>query len=80
MVRYAAVDIGSNSLRLAVAEAVPRAGLKLIATDRQVTRLGASVFSHGVISKEAMALVVKTLTRFREIYQPCMFPPCATLS
>ncbi len=70
MVRYAAVDIGSNSLRLAVAEATPRAGLKLIATDRQVTRLGASVFSHGVISKEAMALVVKTLTRFREIYQP----------
>ena len=70
MVRYAAVDIGSNSFRLAVAEATPRGGLNLIATDRQVTRLGAGVFSNGVIGKQAMADVVKTLTRFREIYQP----------
>ena len=61
MPRYAAVDIGSNSLRMEAAEVVPGSIPKLLASDRQVTRLGASVFRTGKVSGEAMELVCKVI-------------------
>ncbi len=70
MARYAAVDIGSNSVRLAVGEFTGKDGMKILIEDRQVTRLGESVFSAGVISKEAMATVLKALERFAARYKP----------
>lgn len=68
MPRYAAVDIGSNSTRLAVAEVNPGEPGKMLATDREVTRLGTSVFTEGTISKPAMELLIRTLTRFAATY------------
>src|SRR2546427_13066565 len=62
MPRYAAVDIGSNSLRMEAAEVVPGSIPKLLASDRQVTRLGASVFPNGKGSGQTMELVCKGLT------------------
>lgn len=58
---FAAVDIGSNSVRLNVAEsgAPPR----LLATDREVTRVGESVFRNGAVSEQAMALLCTILKR-----------------
>ena len=47
MARYAAIDIGSNSVRMAVGEFSVKDGMKILAAERQVTRLGASVFSAG---------------------------------
>lgn len=69
MPRYAAVDIGSNSTRMAVAEIEPGKPWKILATDREVTRLGASVFAGGQVSEEAMDRVCRTLARFRQTYQ-----------
>src|SRR5437773_1580277 len=54
MPRYAAVDIGSNSIRMLAAEAVGGTGFKTLASSRQVTRLGASVFRTGRVSQSAM--------------------------
>ena len=53
MQTYAAIDIGSNSCRLKIAR-VQQHQLKLLHEDREVTRLGASVFETGVISPETM--------------------------
>ena len=69
MPRYAAVDIGSNSLRMEVAEVVPGAPGKILASDRQVTRLGESVFRTGKVSPEAIALVCKVLSAMAQQYR-----------
>ncbi|MDE1154517.1 MAG: Ppx/GppA phosphatase family protein [Acidobacteriaceae bacterium] len=68
MPRFAAIDIGSNSCRLAIAE-VSGHRLRLLHEDREVTRLGESVFEAGVISPEAMAVTVKALKRFHKAVQ-----------
>jgi exopolyphosphatase/guanosine-5'-triphosphate,3'-diphosphate pyrophosphatase len=69
MPRYAAVDIGSNSLRMEVAEVVPGAPIKILASDRQVTRLGESVFQTGKVSPEAISLVSKLLGGMAQQYR-----------
>lgn len=74
MPRYAAIDIGSNSIRLMVAEASSDARRKLPAlttlhADRSVTRLGASVFQSGRLSEEAIAAVCAHLERMAAAYK-----------
>jgi exopolyphosphatase / guanosine-5'-triphosphate,3'-diphosphate pyrophosphatase len=63
MQTYAAIDIGSNSCRLKIAR-VQQHQLKVLHEDREVTRLGASVFESGVVSPEAMAGTLLALKRF----------------
>jgi exopolyphosphatase/guanosine-5'-triphosphate,3'-diphosphate pyrophosphatase len=63
MQTYAAIDIGSNSCRLKIAR-VQKHQLKVLHEDREVTRLGASVFETGVVSPEAMAGTLTALKRF----------------
>lgn len=63
MQTFAAIDIGSNSCRLKIAR-VQRHRLKVLHEDREVTRLGASVFSSGLVSPEAMAATLRALKRF----------------
>ena len=65
MERFAAVDIGSNSMRLLVAEVGAGGELVKLAEDRQVTRLGESVFARGVLSEEAIQIAEEVLRRFR---------------
>jgi exopolyphosphatase/guanosine-5'-triphosphate,3'-diphosphate pyrophosphatase len=68
MPTFAAIDIGSNSCRLAIASAQQHR-LKTLFEDREVTRLGESVFETGVISPEAMANTIKALKRFHKAVQ-----------
>ena len=68
MPRYAAIDIGSNSVRMQAAE-VTSSGTAILASDREVTRLGASVFETGAISKDAIDLVCGVLARMAQAYQ-----------
>jgi exopolyphosphatase/guanosine-5'-triphosphate,3'-diphosphate pyrophosphatase len=65
MSRYAAIDIGSNSIRMLVAEAHPAPYAEL-AVDRQVVRLGAGVFRHGRLTQESMAGALQTLQRMAD--------------
>jgi exopolyphosphatase/guanosine-5'-triphosphate,3'-diphosphate pyrophosphatase len=65
---FAAIDIGSNSCRLKIAKTVAHQ-LRMLHEDREVTRLGASVFESGLISPEAMALTLRTLKRFQRAVQ-----------
>jgi exopolyphosphatase / guanosine-5'-triphosphate,3'-diphosphate pyrophosphatase len=67
--RYAAIDIGSNSVKMLAAEVTPNEELVTLAEDREVTRLGASVFETGTISNEAMETVCLVLARMARRYQ-----------
>jgi exopolyphosphatase/guanosine-5'-triphosphate,3'-diphosphate pyrophosphatase len=68
MPTFAAVDIGSNSVRLKISRLVAHR-LVEIHEDREVTRLGESVFRSGLLSPEAIALTVKVLRRFHRAVQ-----------
>jgi len=68
MPTFAAVDIGSNSVRLKIARLVS-GRLRTILEDRSVTRLGASVFRDGFLSPDAIAETVKVLRRFHRTVQ-----------
>ena len=68
MPTFAAIDIGSNSCRLKIAT-VHMHRLKTLHEDREVTRLGESVFQTGVISPEAMAGTIRALKRFHKTVQ-----------
>ena len=68
MPTFAAVDIGSNSCRLKIAS-VQMHRLKTLHEDREVTRLGESVFQTGSISPEAMAGTIRALKRFHKAVQ-----------
>src|SRR5579884_1049108 len=68
MPTFAAVDIGSNSVRLKISRLAAHR-LVEIHEDREVTRLGESVFSSGLLSPEAIALTVKVLRRFHRAVQ-----------
>ena len=68
MPTFAAIDIGSNSCRLKIAK-VAAHRLKTLVEDREVTRLGGSVFDTGLISPEAMAATLRALKRFQRAVQ-----------
>ena len=68
MPTFAAIDIGSNSCRLKIAKVVAHK-LKTLAEDREVTRLGASVFESGMVSPEAMTVTLRALKRFQRAVQ-----------
>src|SRR5580658_8992715 len=68
MQTFAAIDIGSNSCRLKIGRVVQHK-LRVVHEDREVTRLGASVFESGIVSPEAMAATLRTLKRFYKAVQ-----------
>jgi exopolyphosphatase/guanosine-5'-triphosphate,3'-diphosphate pyrophosphatase len=68
MPTFAAIDIGANSVRLKIA-ALNRRRLETILEDREVTRLGESVFRAGLLDPRAMEHTVKVLRRFHRSVQ-----------
>jgi len=68
MPTFAAVDIGANSVRLKIAK-LDNYRLSVLHQDREVTRLGESVFRSGTLDPAAIALTVKVLSRFYKAVQ-----------
>ncbi len=68
MPTFAAIDVGSNSCRLKIAKVVAHR-LKTVHEDREVTRLGSSVFDSGLVSPDAMAATLRALKRFQRAVQ-----------
>ena len=73
MLRFAAVDIGSNSTRMLAAEvSAPGPNVdppRVLVAEREVTRLGESVFRTGRISQQSMEDVLRVLARMAETYR-----------
>lgn len=68
MPTFAAVDIGSNSVRLKIAR-LQAHRLRPLHEDREVTRLGEGVFSSGFLTPDSMAETVRALRRFHRATQ-----------
>jgi exopolyphosphatase/guanosine-5'-triphosphate,3'-diphosphate pyrophosphatase len=69
MPRYAALDIGSNSVRMLAADIDSDGRFQILAEDRQVTRLGSSVFQSGQIGSDALDFVCENLVRMAQVYR-----------
>ena len=69
MARYAAIDIGSNSIRMEAAEVVAGRPPGVLASEREVTRLGESVFRTGAVSEEALKATCAVLARMAALYR-----------
>ena len=65
--RIAAIDVGSNTVLLLIAEADPTAGLTIIAEAEDQPRLGAGLSATGRLSQAAIARALETLARMREL-------------
>jgi len=68
MPTFAAVDIGSNSVRLKIAR-LQSGRLRALHEDREVTRLGEGVFGSGFLTPDSIAETVKVLRRFHRATQ-----------
>ena len=65
--RLAAIDIGSNSVRLLVAEALRGGTYRILDEEREPTRLGLSVSSKGQLDDESMERTITALRTFKQI-------------
>src|SRR5437588_1426438 len=62
--RIAAIDLGTNSIRLIVAEPAPDGGLAELARDMVITRIGRGVDRTGRIDPEALGRTTAVLERY----------------
>lgn len=67
--RIAALDVGSNSIRLVVAEVDPAAGLTIVDEMRDQPRLAQGVATTGRLDQAAMDRAMVALARAREVCQ-----------
>jgi exopolyphosphatase/guanosine-5'-triphosphate,3'-diphosphate pyrophosphatase len=82
--RYAAIDIGSNALRLLLCNVVEESGethFKKVDLVRMPLRLGEDSFLQGKISEQKITKFVKTMTAYKhliDVFEPVDFRACAT--
>jgi exopolyphosphatase/guanosine-5'-triphosphate,3'-diphosphate pyrophosphatase len=65
--RLAAIDVGTNSLRLIIAEASVDSTYRILDDEKAVTRLGRGLASTGRLQPEAMEESILAITRMKEI-------------
>ena len=64
--RLAAIDIGTNSIKMIVADADTGGALRIVSEDSEVTRLGAGVDASGRLTEEAITRTLAAVRRFAE--------------
>ncbi|MEX2307547.1 MAG: Ppx/GppA phosphatase family protein [Pirellulales bacterium] len=65
--RIAAIDVGSNSIRLVVAEVLPSGGYRVLDEERENTRLAAALTKTGKLDPKAADATVSVLRNFLSI-------------
>jgi len=84
ILRYAAIDIGSNAVRLLLCNAVEEHGethFKKGELVRMPLRLGEDVFQSGRISSKRAERFIKTMTAYKlliDVFEPVAYRACAT--
>jgi len=63
--KLAAIDIGSNSIKLVVVDAAASDSFAVLARDKEVVRLGHETLTKGRLSPEAIERAVNCIQRFR---------------
>lgn len=65
--KLAAIDIGSNSIKLVVVDAAGRDSFAVLAREREVVRLGHETFLKGRLSRAAIMAATECIRRLRSI-------------
>src|SRR5207249_7273521 len=65
--RLAAVDIGTNSMRLVIAEVQPDGSYRVLDQDREMTRLGRGLYRDGRLGDTPMQQSLQALGRMKAI-------------
>lgn len=65
--RLAAIDIGTNSVRLIIAEALRGGKYRILDDEKQTTRLGKNLSQTGHLDPEAVELSLQALRRMKQI-------------
>ena len=65
--KLASIDIGSNSIKLVVVEAKKGSSFDVLASEREVVRLGQETLVNKHIGEAAMQRAIDCLTRFRSV-------------
>jgi exopolyphosphatase/guanosine-5'-triphosphate,3'-diphosphate pyrophosphatase len=66
-VKIAAIDIGSNSIKLVVVDAAASDSFAVLAREKDMVRLGHETLRHGKLSPAAIERAVDCISRFRSI-------------
>lgn len=69
MPTLAAIDIGSNAIRLLVGKVNGKETVEILEDIREPVRLGQDVFTTGTIAEETMEKAVEAFTRFRAVVE-----------
>src|SRR6516165_10774764 len=67
LMRLAAIDVGSNSIHLLIADVSLEGHLEVIDRVKEMVRLGRRSFTTGLLTQEAMELALRVLTHFRSL-------------
>src|SRR5262245_19161538 len=62
----AAIDVGSNAIRLSIATVAPDGRYQIVQSAREPVRLGHDVFTTGRITETTMKAALEVFRRFRE--------------
>ncbi len=65
--RLAAIDMGTNSIRLVVAEAAREGGYRILDDEKEMTRLGQGLTASAAMSDEAMERSAQAVARMKSI-------------
>jgi len=65
--RYASLDVGSNTVRLLVAEWLPNEDFRPLRIERVITRLGGNFSAAGDLDPASMSRTLATLRRFADL-------------
>ncbi|MDX9732326.1 MAG: hypothetical protein RBT63_11180 [Bdellovibrionales bacterium] len=63
--RLAAIDVGSNAIRLVIGETTPSGEIQILKKYREGIRLGKDTFSQGEISKKCIEQTLETFVKFK---------------
>ncbi|MEZ4225530.1 MAG: Ppx/GppA phosphatase family protein [Polyangiaceae bacterium] len=67
--KLAAIDIGSNSIHMIVAEATASGSFEVIDREKEMVFLGRSVFEHGRLTDEAVSTGLAAVSKFHKLAQ-----------
>jgi exopolyphosphatase/guanosine-5'-triphosphate,3'-diphosphate pyrophosphatase len=66
-VRLGAIDVGSNSLHMLIADVSPDGRVQIVDRVKEMVRLGRNTFTSGRLTPEAMQLAVRTVKTFARV-------------
>jgi exopolyphosphatase/guanosine-5'-triphosphate,3'-diphosphate pyrophosphatase len=65
--RYASLDVGSNTVRLLLAQRTQKGWFRPLRMERRITRLGGNFSADGNLDEQAMQRTLETLTAFADL-------------